>query len=86
LDGRIIIYGGINDVILGKASSNSDNKKYPNPLISILETFSQPFHWTTLQLGDGSLEPLQSYGHTATLVGNYMIVAFGSKYLLTLCL
>lgn len=79
MDGRIIIYGGINDVILGKASSDSDSKKYPNPLISVLATSSQPFRWTTLQLGDNSLEPLQSYGHTATLVGNYMIVAFGSK-------
>ncbi|RGB28467.1 hypothetical protein C1646_716070 [Rhizophagus diaphanus] len=79
LDGRIIIYGGINDVILGKASSDSDSKKYPNPLISVLATSSQPFRWTTLQLGDNSLEPLQSYGHSATLVGNYMIVAFGMQ-------
>ncbi|RIA89589.1 hypothetical protein C1645_824658 [Glomus cerebriforme] len=80
LDGRIIIYGGINDVLLGKASSSSDNnKKYPDPLISILETSSQPFRWTTLQLGDNSLEPLQSYGHSATLIGTYMVVAFGMQ-------
>jgi hypothetical protein len=80
LDGRIIIYGGINDVILGRATSGPDNKKYPNPLIAVLETSSQPFRWVTLQLGSNSLEPPQSYGHTATLVGNYMIVAFGSKF------
>ncbi|GBC04389.1 hypothetical protein RclHR1_05660004 [Rhizophagus clarus] len=79
LDGRVIIYGGINNVMLGEAISDPVSKKYPDPLISILETFSQPFHWTTLQLGDNSLEPLQSYGHTATLVGNYMIVAFGMQ-------
>ena len=78
MDGRIIIYGGINNVILGRATSSQDEKKYPSPLIAILETSAQPFRWVTLQPG-GNSEPPQSYAHTATLVGTYMIVAFGSK-------
>jgi hypothetical protein len=64
-DGRIIVYGGN---LLGGIPA-------PEPLL-VLDTTVQPFKWS---IPNVSFMPsfAPSWRHTATLVGNYMIVAFG---------
>ena len=64
-NGKIIIYGGSNR---GFAPVT--------PEIAVLNTETNPFEWTIPSVS--SSVPSLIY-HTANLVGNYMIVAFG-KY------
>ncbi|GBC37523.1 hypothetical protein GLOIN_2v1880312 [Rhizophagus irregularis DAOM 181602=DAOM 197198] len=64
-DGLIIIYGG------------SDRRYYPVPnQISVLDTNVTPFNWSTPSKINTAPSSAPFGGHTATLVGNYMI-AFG---------
>jgi hypothetical protein len=65
-DGRIIVYGGVIEDFITPAS---------DPLL-VLDTTVQPFKWS---IPDIKYTPnfAPSWRHTATLVGNYMIVAFG---------
>ncbi|PKK65592.1 hypothetical protein RhiirC2_785924, partial [Rhizophagus irregularis] len=61
-DGLIIIYGGT-------GSHVSDQ-------ILVLDTKTNPFNWFIPNINPApSSAPFR--GHTATLVGNYMIIAFG---------
>ncbi|CAG8481770.1 8245_t:CDS:2 [Acaulospora morrowiae] len=63
-DGRLILYGGINNV----------NTNPISPDIAVLDTTSNPFRWSTPEV----LSPIPSrYSHTANVVGNNLIVAFG---------
>ncbi|PKY58699.1 hypothetical protein RhiirA4_480826 [Rhizophagus irregularis] len=65
-DGLIIIYGGMNNIHLG-----------PSPdQILVLDTKVDPFTWSTPNI-DPAPSSAPYGGHTATLVGNYMIIAFG---------
>ena len=66
MDGRIIIYGG-------KGSGDQP----VHDLVSVLDTTIQPFRWTIPHI---NFTPISApyIGHTATLVGNYMIIAFGT--------
>ncbi|POG61961.1 hypothetical protein GLOIN_2v1785948 [Rhizophagus irregularis DAOM 181602=DAOM 197198] len=65
-DGLIIIYGGMNNINLG-----------PSPdQILVLDTKVDPFTWSTPNI-DPAPSSTPYGGHTATLVGNYMIIAFG---------
>ncbi|PKK65593.1 hypothetical protein RhiirC2_853492 [Rhizophagus irregularis] len=64
-DDLIIIYGGVN-----KGSPVPDQ-------ISVLDTKVNPFDWFIPNIDPApSSAPIS--GHTATLVGNYMIIAFGN--------
>ncbi|CAB4383701.1 unnamed protein product [Rhizophagus irregularis] len=63
-DGLIIIYGGMNN-----------NSPVPDK-ISVLDTKVDPFIWSIPNI-DPAPSSAPSSGHTATLVGNYMIIAFG---------
>ncbi|CAG8684194.1 hypothetical protein GLOIN_2v1880312 [Rhizophagus irregularis DAOM 181602=DAOM 197198] len=61
-DGLIIIYGG------------SDRRYYPVPnQISVLDTNVTPFNWSTPSKINTAPSSAPFGGHTATLVGNYMI-------------
>ena len=71
-DGRIIIYGG--SKINGKLM---DVKVTPD--LAVLNTQTTPFEWTAPNVFSNIGEVLSLTVHTANLVGNYMIVAFG-KY------
>jgi hypothetical protein len=63
-DGRIIIYGG------------EANREPASPQLCVLNTATNPFTWS---------QPESKYSipdlwlHTATMIDNYMVVAFG-KY------
>ncbi|RIA87860.1 hypothetical protein C1645_877771 [Glomus cerebriforme] len=65
-DGRIIVYGGL------------DPQPVPD-IVLVLDTTIQPFRWS---IPSFNFIPTSAphTGHTATLVGNYMIVAFGVFY------
>ncbi|RGB28506.1 hypothetical protein C1646_767726 [Rhizophagus diaphanus] len=64
-DGLIIIYGGVNSQLL------------PVPdQISVLDTKVNPFTWSIPNI-DPAPSSAPFRGHTATLVENYMIIAFG---------
>ncbi|PKY55276.1 hypothetical protein RhiirA4_474613 [Rhizophagus irregularis] len=66
-DGLIIIYGG-----------GSVRRYYPVPdQISVLDTNVNPFNWSTPSKVNTAPSSAPFGGHTATLVGNYMIIAFG---------
>ena len=64
-DGRIIVFGGILENFIPT----------PNPLL-VLDTTVQPFKWSVPNVYNMPRNA-PSWWHTATLVGNYMIVAFG---------
>ncbi|CAG8588548.1 7688_t:CDS:2 [Ambispora gerdemannii] len=64
-DGRLIIHGGINV-----------NSTQPNSDIYVLNIAISPFEWSRPQFDNG-VTP-RAY-HTATMVNNYMIVAFGME-------
>ncbi|CAB4407957.1 unnamed protein product [Rhizophagus irregularis] len=66
-DGLIIIYGGIND-----------DSPVPDQ-ISVLDTKVNPFTWSIPNI-DPAPSSVPFSGHTATLVENYMIIAFGSYH------
>jgi len=61
-DGRIIVYGGI-------------KKDSFDPNLVVLDTNFQPFKWLTPEVNHPPLYGL--YGHSANIVGDYMILAFG---------
>ncbi|RHZ88232.1 hypothetical protein Glove_25g16 [Diversispora epigaea] len=61
-DGRIIVYGGI-------------KKNSFDPNLVVLDTNFQPFKWLTPEANHPPLYGL--YGHSANIVGDYMILAFG---------
>ncbi|GES73686.1 hypothetical protein GLOIN_2v1876170 [Rhizophagus clarus] len=68
---KIIVFGGskiANEIFSAKVS----------PDIIVLNTETEPFEWTTPTITSsiGTFPSLK--GHTANLVGNYMIVAFGN--------
>ncbi|PKB93896.1 hypothetical protein RhiirA5_440064 [Rhizophagus irregularis] len=66
LNGLIIIYGG------------SDRRYYPVPdQISVLDTNVTPFIWSTPSKINTAPSSAPFGGHTATLVGNYMIAFDG---------
>ena len=66
---QIIIFGGI-----------TDNYVRPSPDIAVLNTKTEPFEWIATSVSS-NIEKIDKFpsltGHTANLVGNYMIVAFG---------
>ncbi|CAB4408080.1 unnamed protein product [Rhizophagus irregularis] len=64
-DGLIIIYGGVNNI--GPVPDQ----------ISVLDTKVDPFTWSIPNI-DPAPSSAPTSGHTATLVGNYMIIAFGN--------
>ncbi len=64
-DGRIIVYGGIDTVII-------------TDKLVILDTKSIPFQWT---IPKNIVYPIKTnhWGHTSNLYGNYMITAFSNQ-------
>ncbi|KAG9286318.1 hypothetical protein G9A89_014305 [Geosiphon pyriformis] len=62
-DGRIILYGGINF-----------NSTQPNSDVYILNTATSPYEWSQPKIENG-VTPRAF--HTATMVKNFMVVAFG---------
>ena len=64
-DGRIIVYGGIKE----------DETSASNPLL-VLDITVQSFEWS-MPKPDNNPNFAPTMRDTATLVGNYMIVAFG---------
>ena len=65
-DGRIIIYGG------------TDPQGPPPDQLSVLDTTEQIFKWS-IPVVNYTPRFMPFARHTATLVGNYMIVAFGRQ-------
>ncbi|RHZ88210.1 hypothetical protein Glove_25g20 [Diversispora epigaea] len=63
-NGRIIVYGGI-------------KKDSFDPNLVVLDTNFQPFKWLTPEVNHPPLYGFGLYGHSANIVGNYMILAFG---------
>ncbi|GBC05234.1 hypothetical protein RclHR1_06110008 [Rhizophagus clarus] len=68
-DENIIVYGG--------RKSKVGFAKVEPPLI-VLNTRKTPFEWTAPLVSTNVDYVLSTSGHTADLVGNYMIVAFGN--------
>ncbi|CAG8637504.1 3109_t:CDS:2, partial [Scutellospora calospora] len=68
-DGLIVIYGG--------ASNN--NSKVPSPSLAVLDTKPETYKWYSKQNIGKNIPPPLAY-HTATLVGDYMIITFGAKF------
>ena len=71
-DGKIIVYGG------GKLFGKLKNVKV-TPDLAVLNLQKTPFEWTAPKVSSNLGEIPLLVTHTANLVGNYMIVAFG-KY------
>jgi len=69
-DGKIIVLGGI----------NLDTRYKTTPDIIVLNTQTNPFEWITLIVSSNIGEVPSLAGHTADLIDNYMIVAFGKFY------
>ncbi|RIA96169.1 hypothetical protein C1645_733472 [Glomus cerebriforme] len=65
-DENIIIYGGRN--LAGKAE----------PSIAVLNTRENPFEWIVPTISSNVGRVIPTSGHTANLIGNYMIVVFGN--------
>lgn len=74
-DDRIIVYGGV---------TGYGENHYPvtNDSLLVLDTTVNPFTWSIPDIQNPPSAP--STGHTATLVGNYMIIAFGIVEIFTL--
>ena len=68
-DGKIIIYGGAKTI----------NNVQVTPNLAVLNTNTNPFEWTAPQISSNIPSLV---GHTADLVGNYMIIAFGKHHLI----
>jgi hypothetical protein len=64
-NGNIIICGGLNTIHF-----------QPTPNIAVLNTETESFEWTA-PLVSSNIEVPTLAVHTANLVGDYMIVAFG---------
>ncbi|RGB36395.1 hypothetical protein C1646_666975 [Rhizophagus diaphanus] len=68
-DENIIVYGGRKSKVgFGKVE----------PALIVLNTRKTPFEWTVPIVSTNVGHILATSGHTANLVGNYMIVAFGN--------
>ncbi|GBC02324.1 hypothetical protein RclHR1_04570011 [Rhizophagus clarus] len=68
-DGKIIVYGGVKSI---------DTRQQVAPDLAVLNTNIKPFEWTVPSVSsDVKQVPSLAY-HTANLVGDYMIVAFGN--------
>jgi hypothetical protein len=69
-DGKIIVYGGLTDA-LGQESMKVA------PDLAVLDTNTFPFEWSVPQVTSnvGIIPSLAC--HSADIVGDYMIVAFG---------
>jgi hypothetical protein len=50
------------------------------PLLAVLNTEVEPFEWTAPAATSNIGKFPQLTGHTADLVGNYMVVAFGKYF------
>ena len=63
-DGRIVVYGGDDDILI-------------TDKLAILDTKLSPFQWT---IPKNIVYPIKTnhWGHTSNLYGNYMITAFGN--------
>nr|CAG8481668.1 2017_t:CDS:10 [Entrophospora candida] len=72
-DGKIIIYGG----------ANTENGTMSEPAMVLLDTNNSPYSWSIPNIPSNPPPPPPLMQHTANLVGNYMIVAFGSLSLFT---
>ena len=71
-NGNIIIYGGAKD------GTDTQYVK-AEPAIIILNTRELPFEWTVPLKVSSNIGVVPSLkGHTANLIDNYMIVAFGN--------
>src|ERR1043165_1664137 len=71
-EGRIIIYGGGKKLITIEAYFTK-----VTPDLVVLNTQTTPFEWTIPKVSSNIGEIPSLTGHTANLVDNYMIVAFG---------
>ncbi|KAF0501623.1 kelch repeat protein [Gigaspora margarita] len=69
-NGFIVIYGG--------AANNYTVA--PNPALATLDTNSMPYKWSAKQFNSVYAPPPLAY-HSAQLVGDYMIIAFGAGLL-----
>ena len=67
-DGKIIIYGG---------SKNRNTNIQVVPDIVVLNTEAEQFELTVPQVTSNNVQVPSLVAHTANLVENYMIVAFG---------
>ncbi|CAG8688607.1 16285_t:CDS:2 [Funneliformis mosseae] len=65
-DNRIIVYGGV----------NSENGTSSSPVLVVLDTRPQPYLWSIPKIS-ATIFPPPLITHTAALVGDYMLVAFG---------
>jgi hypothetical protein len=74
-NGKIIIHGG------SKLPGGNRNVKV-TPDIAVLNTETEPFEWTVPSVLSNVGEVPSLAAHTANLVGNYMIAAFGKQNLL----
>jgi len=70
-DGNIIIFGG-------SKVNQTGGQVAPN--LVVLNTQTNPFEWNVPQVSTNIGEIPSLSGHTANLVGNYMIVAFGKIF------
>ncbi|PKY38191.1 galactose oxidase [Rhizophagus irregularis] len=68
-DGKVIVYGGVKSV--------GEIRQQVVPDLAVLNTNIKPFEWTVPSVSSGVKVPSLAY-HTANLVGDYMIVAFGN--------
>jgi hypothetical protein len=57
---------------------SSPNLVASQPRIAVLNTLTNPFQWTSPVINTTEIDPPSLIFHTATLVENYMIVAFGN--------
>ncbi|RIA81900.1 hypothetical protein C1645_836210 [Glomus cerebriforme] len=66
--GEIIIYGGVYSISLVAS----------DPSIAVLNTTTNPYQWSIPSVNTSEVNPPNLIFHTANLVKNYMIVAFGN--------
>ncbi|RIA94431.1 hypothetical protein C1645_818055 [Glomus cerebriforme] len=66
--GEIIIYGGVYSTSLVSS----------DPSIAVLNTTTNPYQWSIPSVNTSEVNPPNLIFHTANLVENYMIVAFGN--------
>ncbi|CAJ0749098.1 3804_t:CDS:2 [Entrophospora sp. SA101] len=66
----IIIFGGYN-------YHNHNHHKFPYPHLAVLNTAHASCEWSTPKISNNADTPPLLYGHSATSIDKYMIVAFG---------
>ncbi len=72
-EGKIIIYGGTK-----YTKEFYDVKVVPD--FAVLNTQTTPYEWTVPKISSNIGDVPSLRGHTANLIGNYMIVAFGKEF------